>query len=204
MLALDHIVVAAPSLAEGVAHVRDATGIEMPKGGEHPLMGTHNHLLRLGTDEFLEVIAVNPEAPAPSRPRWFGLDHPVQTPRLSHWVLRCDDMAVMRPLMPELLGPAIKVTRGDLSWHLTVPEDGSLPMAGVMPSLLEWHVSPLPPTRMQGAGVELRSLTLCHPEVHLIEAALAPHLRDERIRYEVGPVALVAELSAGGRDFTLR
>jgi hypothetical protein len=203
MLALDHIVVAAPSLGEGVAHVRAQVGVEMPKGGEHPLMGTHNHLVRLGTDEFLEVIAVNPDAPAPARPRWFGLDHPVAAPRLSHWVVRCDDMAAARPHLPEDLGSPIPVTRGDLRWVLTVPEDGSLPMAGVMPSLIEWQSFPLPPTRMAGAGLSLRSLTLSHPEAAAIEEVLAPLLPDPRIRYETGAVSLRAVLSIDGEDVTL-
>lgn len=74
MLALDHITVSARSLAEGVAAVELALGVRAPVGGTHPSMGTHNHLLRLGPSLFLEIIAINPEAPAPARPRWFGLD----------------------------------------------------------------------------------------------------------------------------------
>ena len=73
MLTLDHLVVVAPDLAEGVAHVRDCLGLAMPEGGRHEAMGTRNHLLRLGDALFLEVIAVDPEAPAPPRARWFGL-----------------------------------------------------------------------------------------------------------------------------------
>lgn len=73
MLTLDHLVVVAPDLAEGVAHVRDCLGLAMPEGGRHREMGTRNHLLRLGGALFLEVIAVDPEAPPPSGARWFGL-----------------------------------------------------------------------------------------------------------------------------------
>lgn len=204
MLALDHIVIAAPSVAEGVAYVRDLTGIDMPAGGEHPQMGTHNHLVRLGTDEFLEVIAVNPDAPVPARPRWFGLDAPVPKPRLAHWVVRCTDMAASRPHLPDCLGPAIHLTRGALGWLLTVPEDGSLPMDGAMPSLLEWQSEPLPPTRMAGAGAELRSLTVSHPQAEDIEGSLRNSLCDGRIRFETGPVSLTAVISVNGRDVTLR
>ena len=204
MLALDHIVIAAPTLDTGAAYVRDLTGIEMPGGGEHPLMGTHNRLLRLGTDEFLEVIAVNPEAPAPDRPRWFGLDHPVQTPRLTHWVVRCTDMAATRPHLPDILGPAIPVTRGDLTWLLTVPEDGTLPLDGAMPSLIEWQVDPLPPTRMTGAGAELVSFTITHPQTSQIRDTLAPLLDDARITFETGAPGMTAELSINGRSVTLR
>lgn len=37
-------------------------------------MGTHNLMLRLGDSSYLEIIAINPAAPAPGRPRWFALD----------------------------------------------------------------------------------------------------------------------------------
>jgi len=57
---LDHIVVTAASLQEGIDYVRDALGVEMQAGGEHEHMGTHNCLLKLGDKLFLEVIAANP------------------------------------------------------------------------------------------------------------------------------------------------
>ena len=204
MLALDHIVVAAPSLAEGVEYVRDLTGIEMPFGGEHPLMGTHNHLIRLGLDGFLEVIAVNPDAPPPDRPRWFGLDEAVAAPRLTHWVVRTPDMAALRPRLPPDHGPAIPVTRGDLSWLLTVPEDGTLPMDGMLPSVIEWQSDPLPPTRMTGAGAALTEWTVTHPEAARIEETLAPFLHDPRIRFMPGRASLEARLTVNGRDVILR
>ncbi|MBY6164325.1 VOC family protein [Pseudooceanicola nitratireducens] len=204
MLALDHIVIAAPSLAAGTAHVRDQTGIDMPKGGEHPLMGTHNHLVRMGADEFLEVIAVNPEAPAPQRPRWFNLDQPVQRPRLSHWVVRCTDMEATRPLFPDTHGPAIPVTRGDLRWLLTVPEDGSLPLDGVAPSLIDWQTAPLPPTRMPGADAALTALELHHPQAKTLAHWLEPLLPDPRISYHTGPVGIKAQLTVRGCSVTLR
>ncbi|WP_136636147.1 VOC family protein [Pseudooceanicola onchidii] len=204
MLTLDHIVVAAPSLAEGVAHVRDLTGLDMPKGGEHPHMGTHNHLLRLGSDTFLEVIAVNPDAPAPDRPRWFGLDAPVPQPRLAHWVVRCDDMAKARALLPDTLGPALSLTRGSLNWLLTVPDDGQLPMDGALPSLLEWQADPLPPTQMAGADADLTAFTITHPQADMIHETLAPHLDDPRITYRTGPLALEARITVDGREVILR
>jgi hypothetical protein len=55
-------------------------------------MGTHNRLLKLGAGRFLEVIAIDPEAPAPGRRRWFDLDAPFMRQRLArgpdliHWV----------------------------------------------------------------------------------------------------------------------
>ena len=42
---LDHLVVTAPVLAEGVAWVETTLGVKMEAGGQHPQMGTHNALL---------------------------------------------------------------------------------------------------------------------------------------------------------------
>ena len=74
MLKLDHITVIAPSLAEGVLHVRNCLDLDIPFGQRHAYMGTYNHLLQLGDTVYLEVVALDPEADAPDRRRWFGLD----------------------------------------------------------------------------------------------------------------------------------
>ena len=68
----DHLVVAAR-----VDYIEEKLGVVMPYGGQHPKMGTHNHLIQLGNGTFLEVIAIKPELPSPQRPRWFGLDDPL-------------------------------------------------------------------------------------------------------------------------------
>ena len=73
MLQLDHIVVASLTLEEGVAHVERRLGVIVPPGGEHPSMGTHNHVMRLGDGIYLEIISPNPKV-HPKRPRRFGLD----------------------------------------------------------------------------------------------------------------------------------
>ncbi len=44
-------------------------GIAPGPGGVHPFMGTHNRLLRLGPRLYLELIAIDPDAPAPAQPR---------------------------------------------------------------------------------------------------------------------------------------
>ena len=74
MLRLDHLTVIAPTLAEGVAHVRDCLDIDVPFGQRHGYMGTYNHLLQLGDTTYLEIVALDPEGTPPGRARWFGLD----------------------------------------------------------------------------------------------------------------------------------
>lgn len=169
MVELDHLVVAADTVERGVAHVREALGIEMPYGGAHPRMGTHNHLLRLGA-LFLEVIAINPAAPAPRRPRWFQLDDPVlqvelrRTPRLLTWVVRTRRIADTLRAFSQPLGTIERMTRGDLEWLITIRADGALVNGGMMPSLIQWPEGAPPVDRMADVGASLERLEAVHPD----------------------------------------
>lgn len=171
---LDHLVIAARTLEEGRAWLEGRLGVPVQPGGEHARFGTHNALLSLGPEAYLEVIAVNPAAPAPDRPRWFGLDTPglraqlADGPRLIHWVARVPDLA---GLDLTRFGEALDLARGENRWTLTVPPDGTLP-GGALPSLISWHTPP-PPTRLPDAGVRLESLTLGTPDPDALRARLA-------------------------------
>ena len=72
----DHLVIGAKDLAQGIDFVKDQLGIDIPYGGVHKTMGTHNHLMQLGNSSFLEVIAINPDGDPVGHPRWYGLDDP--------------------------------------------------------------------------------------------------------------------------------
>ena len=74
--AIDHFSVGAETLAQGVAFLKTALGVEVPNGSSHPMMATHNCVTRAGTDCFLELIAIDPDD-RPTRPRWFSFDEPM-------------------------------------------------------------------------------------------------------------------------------
>ncbi len=166
--------------------MHDQLGIDMPAGGKHPEMGTHNLLLRLGDDTFLEVIAVDPEAQRPPHPRWFGLDDPRavraawdEGRRLRGWVARTDDLGAALARHGALLGHAVPVSRGDRNWVFAVPADGSLPAGGLAPSVMDWGSRGNPAAAMPDLGARLRSFGIEHPDpegVSALHAALA--LRD--------------------------
>jgi glyoxalase-like protein len=172
---IDHLVVTAGSLAEGADYVRRALGAELQPGGEHALMGTHNCLLRLGERVYLEVIAANPAAAAPGRPRWFQLDRPdaVRTPRLATWVARTDDIHAAAARSPVPLGTIEPMSRGGLEWLITVRRDGGLLMDGVAPTVIQWPEGVHPADSMKDSGCSLTALEAFHPEPEALRELLA-------------------------------
>lgn len=170
MLKLDHLSVIAPSLLEGVNHVRNCLDIDIPYGRIHAYMGTHNHLLRLGDDVYLEVIAVNPDAAPPKLPRWFGLDdsHAIQAAwdegrRLRAWVARTTEIGTFLPQYESILGRKTQFSVGEVSFFFSLPPGGTLPQNGIAPSVIDRGDRPLPTASMADLGARLRTFTIEHP-----------------------------------------
>ena len=172
---VDHLVVTAPSLQAGAEYVEQTLGVTLQPGGEHPRMGTHNQLLRLGEASYLEVIAPNPEALRPQRPRWFGLDElgPGSTPRLATWVARTTSLRQVLALAGESLGTVESMSRGALNWLISVPADGRLLLGGVVPAFIEWQVPVHPAAGLPDTGCALLDLELFHPQPQRVAALLA-------------------------------
>ncbi|GLZ50419.1 VOC family protein [Actinomycetospora sp. NBRC 106378] len=201
---VDHLVLATESLEHGVPWLTDRLGAGPAGAGRHHRYGTHNALWNLDDGTYLELIAVDPDAPAPGRPRWFALDRFAGPPRLVHWVLR---LATLPPFAAEH-GRTLRLSRDELSWSVTVPDDGSLPVdgSGVWPSLIAWDGGH-PSSGLAGAGLALSRLVLSTPSAgalrsRLVEAGLTG-LLGHRITVTPGPVALRAELTTPGGPVTL-
>ncbi|MBA3598601.1 MAG: VOC family protein [Methylibium sp.] len=204
---LDHLVVAARTLDDGVAWCEAVLGITPGPGGRHPLMGTHNRLFGIASVAFpqtyFEIIAIDPHARTPARARWFGLDAaPVQAvPCLLHFVARTADIraacAVLAALGEDCGIPsaASRATpQGELQWQISVREDGRLPHGGALPTLIEWGVSH-PTDDLPASGVTLAALSVQAAEPGLLSAAYAAlSLSDVTVQQDAG--ALVPRLCA--------
>lgn len=166
---VDHLVVGARSLEEGVAWCEATLGVTPAPGGKHALMSTHNRLLAIGSadhpDAYLEIIALDPEAPPPGRARWFGLDDAdfANGTRLIHVVARSTRLDTHRQGLIDIglqPGEPIAASRGDLSWQILVRPDGALLCGGALPTLIQWQGPHHPAQRLPPSGVTLRTLAL--------------------------------------------
>lgn len=165
---IDHIVIAAESLDQGVEYIRDVLGVEIPKGGVHTTMGTHNHLMQLGDESYLELIAIDPDAKIPAHPRWFALDDDLmrealrKSPRLITWVMNTPNIARLAQDTDFHIGKPTQLQRDNLSWQIALTDDGRLLANGLMPYVIQWHSRPHPSTSMANLGCRLAALEIHH------------------------------------------
>lgn len=221
---LDHLVIAAASLAEGVAWCEATLGVTPGPGGAHPLMGTHNRLLNIASDAcpraYAEIIAIEP-GKQPSRPgthRWFDLDDAalqaglaLHGPRLIHFVARVPDAhAAARALAHEehahidrghLLEASRDTPAGRLEWQITVRDDGQRLFYGALPTLIQWGAVH-PTDALPASGLALRSLSAVHPRAPALAAALSAIGLDD-LAVEAGPPNLIAVLDTPRGPVTL-
>ena len=186
-LKLDHLAVACTALKDGTAWVEDRLGVSLQQGGQHPRYGTHNTLLGLADGLYLEVIAKDPDAVPEAGHAWFGLDDFSGPPRLANWICQTGNIADA----PAVAGPSRALTRGDLSWQITVPDDGSLPCGGGFPTVIQWAKGTLHPAAcLTSRGCRLIRFEVSHPQAGVIGAMM--DLNDDRVSLTEGPLAMQA------------
>jgi hypothetical protein len=193
---VDHLVIAADSLEQGAAWCESTLGVQPAGGGQHPLMGTHNRLLAISSERFpqcyLEIIAIDPAADAPARPRWFGLDDATlrdairARPRLIHAVARTRMIEMVRwGLINSGLNPGEPLVaqrdtpQGLLKWRITVRDDGRTECHGALPTLIEWHGSAHPSEQLPRSPVALRTLTLRGVPAQALDVLKLPAVQAE-------------------------
>jgi hypothetical protein len=170
MTSFDHLVLGTGDLARGTAWLERFLGVTLSDIGSHQRMGTHNRLLSLGPDCYLELIAIDP-APtvAPFMPRWFGLDsidvreRIAQKPRLLGWVARTTAIDNLSEKTGGWLGSVQPMEHGDFKWRITIPADGHPVEAGLVPALIQWDVAIHPCQRLPDQDCRLEWMEAAHP-----------------------------------------
>jgi glyoxalase-like protein len=173
---VDHLVYATPDLERGISEVESLLGVRAMRGGQHPGRGTRNALLALGASAYLEIIGPDPDQPAPTSPRWFGIDD-LETSKLVTWAAKTDDIdrvhrdAVANGIsIGEVHSGSRKRSDGALlSWRLTEP--GRDMSNGIIPFFIDWGQSQHP-SQSAPQGATLVALSAEHPEVQHVYRAL--------------------------------
>ncbi len=166
---LDHLVIGCTDLARGAAWLERFLGVKLSDIGTHERMGTHNRLLSLGPDCFLELIAIDPGGGKPFMPRWFGLDtidvqeRIAQKPRLLGWVARTNNIDGLSEKTGGILGGTHAIARGDFKWRITIPDDGYPVEAGLIPTLIQWDVPIHPCQRLVDQQCRFEWMEAAHP-----------------------------------------
>ena len=142
---LDHIVFGARSLEEGTNFIEKKLGIKLSEVGYHDFMGTHNRVVKVDKDVYLEVIAIDPSSKSPNENRWFNLDNPIlqkkleYSPQMIGYVIETKDKEILK----HFCAP-IKASRGNYKWNFAMPSlesnflNKELIENGIIPCLINW------------------------------------------------------------------
>jgi hypothetical protein len=225
---IDHLVVVAQTLEQGVKWCETTMGITPSPGGDHVQHGTHNRLFKIATPAnpfaYFEIIAINPAAKRTgSDKRWFDMDDAaVQAavavePRLLHFVVNTDDIQAARIALKEqgiVRGPATQANRhsrrGLLQWQITVREDGQRLFNGALPTLIQWgkpdDADPMrlhPRNSLPRSGVSLKSISVSHPSADKLQQAFQA-IGLAGVAVESGPANIAVQLNTPKGIVTLQ
>ena len=195
---LDHIVFGCLDLDDGAAALAAQLGAPPGGRGVHKMMGTHNALWNMG-DAYIELVAINPAAPHPGRPRWFGLDDEATQgrlaagPRLLTWAVSGGPLAPILARAPVALGPAENFSRDDLAWTVAVPVAGTPGLDGAFPLTLDWTAGMHPAKRLPDVGLRCGRLSVAHLDIEAARSALGEV--EGPVEMSTGPFRLVANLT---------
>jgi hypothetical protein len=172
---VDHLVYATSDLHQGMRDIEALLGVSPVLGGQHHGRGTHNALIALGDDAYLEIVAPDPDQ-AQSQPRWLGVDSAARG-HISTWAVKRSHLVDFRTAALESgvpLGDVHSASRRradgvELSWRLTEPDP--LVADGVIPFFIDWGGSPHP-SAAAPQGATLVDLRLEHPDAPMVERML--------------------------------
>jgi hypothetical protein len=186
--ALDHVLLGAPTLEEGMAWLEERTGVRAIPGGSHPGLGTWNSLASLGPARYIEIIAPDPAQRSVDTFYVPGL-RDFKEPRIATWAARADDLLsrftsdLPRGFVCETprRGSRVRPDGTRLAWSLAFPKDVSQGnFDGALPFFIEWEAGSPHPGLSAPSGLRLLSISIAHPtHTALNEAFRALGIGDE-------------------------
>jgi len=163
MLHLDHILYAVPNLEKGIEDFEKLTGVRPAYGGKHTNLGTHNALVSLGKEVYLELIAPDPNQNIPLKNIVFNIGK-IKVPKIITWAVRSANI--------NELGAKIKIA--EIQDGKRIKEDGTLlkwktaeitefaDTSGMVPFVIQWDQTPHPASTSP-VGCNLLEFSAEHP-----------------------------------------
>ena len=187
---LDHIVLGCNTLQEGTDYVEKKLGLTLSEIGYHLHMGTHNRVIKISENIYLEVIAIDPNANKPKHFRWFNLDNKKQqarlkkSPQIIGYVIENQN-----PDMLKFYNPFFEASRGNYCWEFAMPKsddtliNDELIESGLVPSLIKWK-SKKPVYKMLNNHFELEQIKIELTQNHIEYKSYINYLGDvEKLEY---------------------
>ena len=159
MLQLDHIMYAVPDLSAGIEDMAARLGARPVYGGAHPGRGTHNALLSLGSGQYLEIIAPDPDQAGAAGGTITDLSS-LDGPQIKTWAVATDDFERLQQVCEEqgLAFNKIVMSRTTpagptLNWELLFVSGHGF--GDLFPFFIDWLESPHPSaTNPRGGSLE--------------------------------------------------
>lgn len=161
---IDHVIIGVADLDRGIEEFRRLTGVTPVAGGVHPGRGTHNALVALDEDRYLEILAAVPDPPAS--------DEVTEVRRLEKltpwgWAVSTDDIDATMKFLEETgfeVSPAVPGSRRKsdgttLEWR-TFGVRPDLPLA---PFFINWSAASRHPSTETPQGCALASMVIDLP-----------------------------------------
>jgi hypothetical protein len=171
---LDHLILGASDLTRGIAFVEQHTGVRAALGGVHPGRGTHNALLSLGPQRYLEILAPDPNQQTLT---WFRNLPQLSEPRLIGWMARSDDVSSLGERLHQS-GVSCDDPRESsrrrpdgrtLGWKLARLADNP---HSLLPFLIEWSRGSPHPAEDAPTGCSLLQFEVSCPEPDPVQRIL--------------------------------
>ena len=168
MRAIDHLVYAVHDLQEGIAYFENILGVQATIGGKHLEKGTHNALISLGDNSYLEIIARDPDSNIED-PLWMGLTV-LSEPKLTRWAIHSENLLRDAKILTEKTNKNFIISKGSrettsgktLTWDMILPF--ALPEVDPIPFVLDWSNSELHPSDVLQNKCGLKEVIINYPD----------------------------------------
>lgn len=167
MHTLDHLMWEELTLEAGETRFAEATGIKPTFGGKHSHSGTHNSLLSLGYEVYLEIISLDPEHPRTAET--LRSAPPDFAPKLIAFGVKATDLDYVERLVAKSgleVAQRHDITRQSFSgevWRWETLVVGGHTFENCLPFFTQ-SSNALHTSETSPKGCELLEFLVCHPE----------------------------------------